>query len=181
MNAVKRKAEKIVSELENQFPTIVACSHCEWDHDEAREIVAMYIPLSDALAEEEFEEAMKAPPAKPGPAATAIGRLRTLLHAEGLSITCTLNAAAEKLEQAVEAWLRAEEVSRIPYDSAERTDWYWWWDEDGLPLPVYVAYSPTSESYFATQGQLGWNRSQEILDMGGWWMPLREPSLPESE
>ncbi len=76
----------------------------------------------------------------------------------------------------MDKWMRAEEVSRIPFNSTDRTDWFWWWDEDGPPVPVYVAYCPQLGHYFATQGQLGWNRSQPILEMGGWWMPLKEPA-----
>lgn len=55
--------------------------------------------------------------------------------------------------------------------------WYWWWDEDpdGIPVPVSIMKSGTDGRYFATAGQLGWNRPQYVEDMGGQWMRLLEP------
>ena len=58
---------------------------------------------------------------------------------------------------------------------------YWWWDEDSPPVPVNIEVSLTDGvRYFATQGQHGWNRFQWVEDMGGQWMRLLEPPLPES-
>lgn len=67
------------------------------------------------------------------------------------------------------------------------TDWrgvkeqgeYWWWDGDldSAPVPVSIMLSyPTT--YFATVGQLGWNRPQDVEEMGGWWQLIREPAQP---
>lgn len=69
-------------------------------------------------------------------------------------------------------WLTADKI--------DEGRWYWWWngDEDSAPVPVHVQYLPTSGTYFASSGQLGWNRSQGVIDMGGWWMPLYEPETP---
>lgn len=57
---------------------------------------------------------------------------------------------------------------------------WWWWneDEDSLPLVVDIAYSGTSDSYFAMQGQHGWTRYQDVEEMGGWWRRLPEPERP---
>lgn len=57
---------------------------------------------------------------------------------------------------------------------------WWWWneDEDSLPLVVGVAYSGTSDSHFAMQGQHGWTRYQDVEEMGGWWRRLPEPEMP---
>lgn len=64
-------------------------------------------------------------------------------------------------------------------DGVRDTGWYWWWDEDpdAPPLPVSVLYSHTNGTYFASRGQLGWTRPQDVLDMRGWWMPLSEPQV----
>lgn len=57
---------------------------------------------------------------------------------------------------------------------------WWWWneDEDSLPIVVAIAYSGTSDSYFAMQGQHGWTRYQDVDEMGGWWRWLPEPERP---
>lgn len=57
---------------------------------------------------------------------------------------------------------------------------YWWWneDEDSCPIHIEVAYSPTSQSFFARIGQYGWNRPQEVTEMKGWWMLIPLPPLP---
>jgi len=60
---------------------------------------------------------------------------------------------------------------------------WWWWndDEDSAPLHVSIMYSGSDGSYFAPAGQYGWNRYQPVKEMGGWWMRLREPALPNTE
>lgn len=57
---------------------------------------------------------------------------------------------------------------------------WWWWneDEDSLPIPVSIMYSGTSDSYFASEGQWGWTRFQNVEDMGGFWMRCYEPLSP---
>lgn len=57
---------------------------------------------------------------------------------------------------------------------------WWWWneDEDSMPLPVTIMYSGTSDSYFASEGQWGWTRFQNVEEMGGWWMKCIEPERP---
>lgn len=61
---------------------------------------------------------------------------------------------------------------------------YWWWwngDLDAVPVPVNIAWSPTDGGrYFATQGQHGWTRFLWVEEMGGLWIRLLEPPLPES-
>jgi hypothetical protein len=59
--------------------------------------------------------------------------------------------------------------------------YWWWWDCDGLPVPVSIMFSGTDNTYFATAGQLGWNRAQMVKDMGGMWMRLPEPMTPETK
>jgi len=67
----------------------------------------------------------------------------------------------------------------IKWNDVKEPGWYWWSSEPGdLPVPVSVLHSPTSDTYFASQGQLGWTRSQELSDMMGWWMKLNEPKTP---
>lgn len=58
---------------------------------------------------------------------------------------------------------------------------WWWWneDQDSIPIVVNIAFSGTDGSYFATQGQHGWNRFQSVSEMRGLWMPLHEPDVPE--
>lgn len=57
---------------------------------------------------------------------------------------------------------------------------WWWWneDEDSAPIVVDIAYSGTSNSFFASIGQHGWTRFQETLEMGGWWMRAEIPHHP---
>jgi|SRR5579864_9286400 len=69
----------------------------------------------------------------------------------------------------------------VKWDAVKEGGWYWWWngDEDAAPCPVSVMYSGTSGTFFATEGQLGWNRAQELSEMRGHWMRLHEPPTPE--
>jgi hypothetical protein len=68
-------------------------------------------------------------------------------------------------------------------DLPEEQGVYWWWngDEDNAPLHVSIMYSGSDGSYFAPAGQYGWNRFQPVKEMGGWWMRLREPEVPNTE
>ena len=58
---------------------------------------------------------------------------------------------------------------------------WWWWngDEDSAPIPIHIGYSGTDGSYFAQSGQYGWNRFQPVAEMGGQWMRLLEPAMPQ--
>lgn len=58
---------------------------------------------------------------------------------------------------------------------------WWWWngDPDSGVVPVSVMWSGGSDIYFATQGQLGWNRPQDIIGMGGLWLKMVEPNIPD--
>ena len=58
--------------------------------------------------------------------------------------------------------------------------WYWWWDQDpdSGPVPVSILHSGSDGKYFASVGQRGWNRAQNVEEMGGRWMLMREPELP---
>lgn len=85
------------------------------------------------------------------------------------------NATSEKIGLSVRLggapWTR-----NLPNESG----FWWWWneDEDSLPYPIDIQYSGTSDSYFASIGQFGWTRAQEVSEMGGWWMRLPEPERP---
>lgn len=59
---------------------------------------------------------------------------------------------------------------------------YWWWwngDEDSCPVPVFVMWSGTSGTWFASNGQHGWTEAQNLSDMDGWWMRIVEPKTPK--
>lgn len=64
------------------------------------------------------------------------------------------------------------------WPSVDKQCWYWWWNEDpdGVPVPVSVMYSGQDKNYFASEGQLGWNRFQLVEEMEGWWKKLIEPA-----
>ena len=57
---------------------------------------------------------------------------------------------------------------------------WWWWngDPDGDAIPVQIMYSGTDSSYFASQGQHGWNRAQDVKEMRGLWMHCDAPEIP---
>ena len=69
-------------------------------------------------------------------------------------------------------WVRSQKI----IESGE----YWWWneDEDSAPVPVTVAWSGTDDRFFAEIGQLGWNRPQEVIEMGGWWKLIPQEPIP---
>ena len=63
---------------------------------------------------------------------------------------------------------------------------YWWWiaDEESGPMVVNFFWSGTTNSYFATQGQLGWKecREQEWFEKHyptSRWMKVEEPARPD--
>ena len=56
---------------------------------------------------------------------------------------------------------------------------YWWWsDDESIPIPVSLLWSGTGRNTFAPSGQHGWTRSQPVEEMGGKWMPLYDPMSP---
>lgn len=57
---------------------------------------------------------------------------------------------------------------------------WWWWneDEDSNPIPVHIEWSGTDGKCFATQGQYGWNRFQNVEEMGGYWKRCNTPGAP---
>lgn len=59
---------------------------------------------------------------------------------------------------------------------------YWWWngDEDSNPAHIELGKSLPSGDVFATAGQYGWTRAQNVSEMGGWWMPLITPPTPHA-
>ena len=67
------------------------------------------------------------------------------------------------------------------WEGVDEQAWYWWWngDLDSGPVPVSIFYSYTTQKYFATTGQLGWNRPQDVDEMGGWWLKIPEPIIPD--
>lgn len=71
-------------------------------------------------------------------------------------------------------WYEWHEVSRDIWDGD-----IWWWDNGEIIFPVNIAWSPTSESFFATLGQWGWGRAQDLSEMQGRWMPCVEPEPDE--
>lgn len=82
-------------------------------------------------------------------------------------------AFAQAFPESVPKWVPAAEVN-------EQGEWWWWnGDDDSAPVPVSILYSGFGNSYFASMGQLGWTRAQEVLDMGGWWMRILEPDQPD--
>ena len=77
-----------------------------------------------------------------------------------------------------EPWQRGPDVRWYDADQICRAIWdggIWWHDNGEQIYPVNIAWSPTSESFFATLGQWGWTRAQEVKDMGGKWAPCVSP------
>lgn len=67
----------------------------------------------------------------------------------------------------------------LPTESGD----YWWWneDEDSRPIRVTIMWSGTTQSCFASMGQHGWSRHQDVEDMGGYWMVSEDPELPKRD
>lgn len=73
----------------------------------------------------------------------------------------------------------AEWTKDLPTESGSY--WHWNGDEDSMPIHMEVMWSGTSNSCFAPAGQWGWNRPQELSEMGGWWMPMETPPPPQTD
>lgn len=63
--------------------------------------------------------------------------------------------------------------------SVKESGWYWWWNQDldSAPVPVSILHDGHG-LYFASKGQLGWTRAQNVEEMVGLWMPVTEPEVP---
>ena len=59
--------------------------------------------------------------------------------------------------------------------------WYWNEDPDQPPFHVIILKGHAGDECFASRGQWGWTRTQNVSEMGGWWAPLEEPDLPRVE
>ena len=89
------------------------------------------------------------------------------------------DAVQREIDALIPAWIAAEAVNE--------QCWWWWWngDEDCCPVPVSIMHSCTGAgltdgTYFASQGQLGWNHPQDVTEMGGLWMKITEPEIPKN-
>lgn len=72
----------------------------------------------------------------------------------------------------------------VRWDAVDEQCWWWHWNEDPDSCQVPVSIMSTSDAegkhdFFANAGQLGWTEPQMVKDIGGWWMKMIQPSLPE--
>lgn len=69
------------------------------------------------------------------------------------------------------------------WKGVKSADWYWWWngDEDAAPVVVSILSSghKPNQTFFASMGQLGWNRPQDVSEMGGHWSLIKQPEIPQ--
>lgn len=77
--------------------------------------------------------------------------------------------------------MNIDDANWVEWNGIDEQAWYWWWngDLDSTPVPVSVLYSYTDQKYFASTGQLGWTRPQDVDEMGGWWLKIKEPEIPD--
>ena len=83
-------------------------------------------------------------------------------------------------ESLIELWDMVEaEPGWGDWRSVTESGWYWLGihDLDSAPVPVSVL-TDSHGTYFASTGQLGWTRAQNVDEMGGLWMPVTEPEVP---
>lgn len=85
-------------------------------------------------------------------------------------VNCVEHELDAKVYAEPPQWLNWDQVSREVWDGD-----IWWHDNGDQIYPVNIAWCPTGEYFFATLGQWGWSRSQPLKEMGGKWMPCREP------
>lgn len=78
-------------------------------------------------------------------------------------------------------WVTAADINALRESGGYTDYWWWWWngDEDSCPVPVHVQWSGTGGYFFASVGQFGWNRAQTLTEMGGLWMKIVEPAIPQ--
>lgn len=88
-------------------------------------------------------------------------------------------ACLDSLEQTVENQ-QVQMTGWVDDKQVNEQCWWWWWngDIDSCPVPVSVMWSGSNDTYFASQGQLGWTRAQDVIGMGGLWLKIKEPSTP---
>lgn len=72
-------------------------------------------------------------------------------------------------------WCEWYEVSRLIWNGD-----IWWHDNGEQIYPVNIAWSPTEKAFFATRGQWGWTRAQNLSELGGRWTPCIEPEPDEA-
>lgn len=77
---------------------------------------------------------------------------------------------AETQPQRPRCWYEWHQVSREIWQGD-----IWWHDNGEQIYPVNIAWNPTTLTFFATVGQWGWSRAQDLSEMGGRWMPCIEP------
>ena len=65
-------------------------------------------------------------------------------------------------------WIAAADMT---HEHLAETDWFLW-DDGELPVPVSLQWDSTDRVVFASTGQLGWNRSQPVKEMGGYFKPI---------
>lgn len=75
---------------------------------------------------------------------------------------------------------KATDGKWVQWQGVNEQGWYWHWngDEDCIPVPVSVLYTPVEKLYFATMGQLGWTQPQNVEQLGGWWKLIRQMPIP---
>ena len=69
-------------------------------------------------------------------------------------------------------WITHDEVKE--HRDENGCDWWWHYNDDGLPVPVHLAKDSSGE-VFATRNQLGWGRHLMLTELEGWWKQLEFP------
>lgn len=108
-------------------------------------------------------------------AARAVLRLIEMKGIQGVSqaeIVRIIDNHTDYLPEAGQKWVTAAKVD-------EQGEWWWWnGDQDSAPVAVSVLYSGFGDNYFASVGQLGWTRAQDVTEMGGLWRQIIQPNPP---
>lgn len=122
-NAQKKIALEIVDDLEREFQDLT-WSCCTWDSDKAVETIAMLIPQTAAEEEVEFRRAMEdLSENNPTPRPSRFAALREAVNAvDGMSITCVVEAATNKIESLRARLAAAELLWRTAVDN-EGSQW----------------------------------------------------------
>lgn len=56
---------------------------------------------------------------------------------------------------------------------------YWWWDEDGDPIPVHLSIGRYTDKCFAEAIAYHSIPTSDVSRMGGWWKIVAEPDVPQ--